>query len=141
MGNPGKSPVIRSSIRSPNIVENASIFEIQEEMHAALDLPNLLGQAVDVSHDQINKILQVRSEQVTSLPLAHFLRYFTLNLFFANECEAISGRQGRRSRLLSIAILETLVTRIETGKSRPLLRAWTPITGKKEILLTRTTRF
>jgi len=69
------------------------MFEIQE-MHVALDLPNLLGQAVDVSHEKINKILQVRSEQVISLPLAHFLRYFTLNLFFANECEAISGRAG-----------------------------------------------
>lgn len=89
-----KSPVIRSPAGSPNPAGKASIFEIQEEMHAALDLPSLLGQAVDVSHDKINKILRVRSEQATCLPLAHFLRYFTLNLFFANECEAISGRAG-----------------------------------------------
>ncbi|KND92285.1 Vacuolar protein sorting-associated protein 54, chloroplastic [Tolypocladium ophioglossoides CBS 100239] len=99
IGNPDaedsvKFPVIRSPIGSPNPAGNTSIFEIQEEMHAALDLLDLLGQAVDVSHEKINKILRVRSEQVKGLPLAHFLRYFTLNLLFANECEAISGRAG-----------------------------------------------
>ncbi|KAL7619654.1 hypothetical protein AAE478_010195 [Parahypoxylon ruwenzoriense] len=92
-GDPAKSPGFRSSIGSPNPAGNASIFEMQE-MYIALDLPNLLGQAVDVSHEKINKILRVQSKQVTSLPLAYFLRYFTLNLFFANEFEAISGRVG-----------------------------------------------
>ena len=101
VGNPdaasgAKSPAIRSPITSPisGGKQDASMFEIQEEMHVALDLSNLLGHAVDVSHEKINKILRVRSEQATNLPLAHFLRYFTLNLFFANECEAISGRAG-----------------------------------------------
>ncbi|KAK0628460.1 Vps54-like protein-domain-containing protein [Bombardia bombarda] len=72
----------------------APTFEIQEEMHVAFDLSNLLEQAVDVSLGKINTILRVRSEQTASLPLAYFLRYFTLNLFFVNECEAISGRAG-----------------------------------------------
>ena len=80
------------SVKPPVTV--AGVLEAQEEMHAALDLPNLLDQAVDVSHEKINKILQVRSEQTMSLPLAYFLRYFTLNLFFAHEREAISGRTG-----------------------------------------------
>lgn len=69
-------------------------FELQEELHKTLDVANLLGQAVDVAHDKIVKVLKVRSEQATSLPLDFFLRYFTLNLYFANECEAISGRGG-----------------------------------------------
>ncbi|KAF4973626.1 hypothetical protein FZEAL_9270 [Fusarium zealandicum] len=99
IGNPDaegsvKSPIVRSPISSPNPAENVSVFDIQEEMHIALDLSNLLGQAVDASHEKINKILRVRSEQTTGLPLAYFLRYYTLNLFFANECEAISGRAG-----------------------------------------------
>ncbi|MBE3045411.1 hypothetical protein IMZ48_23250 [Candidatus Bathyarchaeota archaeon] len=75
-------------------VTGAGVLEAQEEMHAALDLPTLLGRAVDVSHEKITKILQVRTEQTTGLPLAYFLRYFTLNLLFAHECEAISGRTG-----------------------------------------------
>ncbi|KAF4448551.1 garp complex component [Fusarium austroafricanum] len=91
---PVKSPKIRSPLSSPTPIENVSMFEIQEEMHAALDLPNLLGQAVDVSHEKINKILQVRTKQTTGLPLAYFLRYYTLNFVFVNECEAISGRAG-----------------------------------------------
>ncbi|KAJ3543382.1 hypothetical protein NM208_g3609 [Fusarium decemcellulare] len=91
---PVKSPMIWSPIAIPDPSKNLSMFEIQEEMHTALDLPNLLGQAVDVGHEKINKILWVRSEQTTGLPLTYFLRYYTLNLFFANECEAISGRSG-----------------------------------------------
>ena len=63
-------------------------------MHTAIDLQDLLGRAVDVAHEKINKLLRVRSEQVRGLPFAHFLRYFTLNLLFANECESISGRAG-----------------------------------------------
>lgn len=69
-------------------------FELQEEVHKSLDVASLLGQAVDVANDKIVKVLRVRSEQVASLPVDFFLRYFTLNLYFANECEAISGRSG-----------------------------------------------
>ncbi|KJZ75019.1 hypothetical protein HIM_05505 [Hirsutella minnesotensis 3608] len=69
-------------------------FALQEELHKSLDEATLLTQAVDVANDKIVKILKVRSEQATHLPLSHFLRYFALNLYFANECEAISGRSG-----------------------------------------------
>ena len=68
--------------------------EIQEEMHQTLDMSNLLGQAVDIAQDKIVKVLRVRSEQSTHLSVERFLRYFTLNLLFANECEAVSGRSG-----------------------------------------------
>ncbi|KAF6834268.1 garp complex component [Colletotrichum plurivorum] len=86
--NPDPRPLNRNSDTQP------PTFEIQEEMHLALDLSNLPGQAVDVSHEKISKILRVRSEQTARLPLAYFIRYFTLNLYFVNECEAISGRTG-----------------------------------------------
>ncbi|KAH0562558.1 hypothetical protein GP486_002755 [Trichoglossum hirsutum] len=67
---------------------------IQEEMHQVLDLSSLLGQAVDIAQTQIIKILKVRSEQTSQLPLTRFLRYFTINRLFADECEAVSGRGG-----------------------------------------------
>lgn len=69
-------------------------FALQEELHKTLDEATLLTQAVDVANEKIFKVLRVRSEQATNLPMALFLRYFTLNLYFANECEAISGRSG-----------------------------------------------
>jgi vacuolar protein sorting-associated protein 54 len=75
--------------------------EIQEELHQALDMSNLLGQAVDIAQNQIVKILRVRTEQSTHQSATRFLRYFTLNLLFANECENVSGRSG--------TILKTLV--------------------------------
>ncbi|KAF4970613.1 hypothetical protein FSARC_2394 [Fusarium sarcochroum] len=95
-----KSPTVRSPISSPrpdrfpNNPMNHAIFEVQEELHKSLDVTNLLGQAVDVAIEKIVKVLKVRTEQTAHLPMTLFLRYFTLNLYFANECESISGRSG-----------------------------------------------
>lgn len=96
-----KSPQARSPMTSPRPDRNmrgpslaAPQFEIQEELHKTLDVNNLLGQAVDIANEKIVKVLKVRAEQAAQLPLDLFLRYFTLNLYFANECEAISGRSG-----------------------------------------------
>ncbi|KAG0646473.1 Vacuolar sorting-associated chloroplastic [Hyphodiscus hymeniophilus] len=95
---------MKSPPRSPNITAldgrlvpvtgNPPGREIQEEMHQTLDMSNLLGQAVDIAQDKIVKVLRVRSEQSTHLSVERFLRYFNLNLLFANECEAVSGRSG-----------------------------------------------
>ncbi|ATY60690.1 Vps54-like protein [Cordyceps militaris] len=90
-----KSPTVRSPLGSPRPVKAPFPgLEIQEEMHRALDVTNLLAQGVDIANDKIVKVLKVRTEQATGLSLDMFLRYFTLNLYFANECEAISGRSG-----------------------------------------------
>ncbi|KAJ5114047.1 Vacuolar protein sorting-associated protein 54 [Penicillium angulare] len=66
----------------------------QDEILQVLDMSSLLGQAVDIAQSQITKVLKVRSEQTAQLPKEEFLRYFTLNRLFADECEAISGRGG-----------------------------------------------
>ncbi|KAK6954775.1 hypothetical protein Daesc_004744 [Daldinia eschscholtzii] len=79
-------------LKSPPL--NSANRDLQEDIHLTMDLNNLYGQAVDISQEKIVKVLRVRSEQSTHLPLIWFLRYFTLNLYFANECEAISGRSG-----------------------------------------------
>lgn len=91
-----KSPPIRSPLSSPRPDRFGAFpgLELQEELHKALDVTNLSAQGVDIANDKIVKILKVRAEQATHLPLDMFLRYFTLNLYFANECEAISGRSG-----------------------------------------------
>ncbi|KAI0150194.1 Vps54-domain-containing protein [Xylariaceae sp. FL1272] len=93
VGQPPSSPADSlSGMKSPPL--NSANADIQEEIHMTIDLPNLLGQAVDASQEKIVKVLKVRSEQSTHLPLVWFLRYFTLNLYFANECESISGKSG-----------------------------------------------
>ncbi|KAI0429511.1 Vps54-like protein-domain-containing protein [Xylaria sp. FL1042] len=81
-----------SQLKSPPL--NSANRDIQEDIHMTMDMANLLGQAVDTSQEKIIKVLRVRSEQSARLPLVRFLRYFTLNLYFANECESISGRSG-----------------------------------------------
>ncbi|KAK5993436.1 Vacuolar sorting-associated 54-like protein [Cladobotryum mycophilum] len=94
-----KSPLVRSPMASPRPdrhpgFQSPATFALQEELHKALDVGNLMAQAVDVAIDRVVKVLKVRSEQATHLPLEFFLRYFTLNLYFTYECEAISGRSG-----------------------------------------------
>ncbi|KAI5286505.1 hypothetical protein KEM54_006735, partial [Ascosphaera aggregata] len=56
-----------------------------------LDMSNLLTQAIELVQGQIVKVLRVRSDQTTKLPLTEFIRYFSLNKLFVTECEAISG--------------------------------------------------
>lgn len=95
----------RSPPRSPNIASmseklaNGSPIlppriNVQDDLSQALDMSSLLGLAVDTAQTQITRVLKVRNEQSTRLSKSQFLRYFTLNRLFADECEAVSGRGG-----------------------------------------------
>lgn len=72
----------------------------QDEILQVLDMSSLLGMAVDTAQQQVNKVLKVRSEQTSSLTTEEFVKYFTLNRLFADECEAISGRSGTALKTL-----------------------------------------
>jgi len=96
------------------------IYEFQEEMHNTFGISNLLGEAVDVSQDKIIKLLRVRSEQTISLPLASFLRYFNLNLLFANECEAVSGRAGTSLKTVVNGHIQDYITAHGERENRAL---------------------
>ncbi|KAI4736798.1 Vps54-domain-containing protein [Aureobasidium sp. EXF-12298] len=100
---PSSRPIDRSRSPAPRV------SGIQEELSQALDMSSLLGQAVDVAHTQITRILKVRTEQVNHLPLERFLRYFTINRLFADECEAISGRSGTQLKALVNTQINTFV--------------------------------
>ncbi|THY37204.1 Vps54-domain-containing protein [Aureobasidium pullulans] len=101
------SPSVRPADRSRSPAPRIS--GIQEELSQALDMSSLLGQAVDVAHTQVTRILKVRTEQVNQLPLERFLRYFTINRLFADECEAISGRSGTQLKALVNTQINTFV--------------------------------
>ncbi|KAL3477686.1 Vps54-domain-containing protein [Aspergillus californicus] len=82
--------------KSPRGNENPRVLThvAQDEILQVLDMSSLLGQAVDIAQSQATKVLKVRSEQTAGLPKEDFVKYFTLNRLFADECEAISGRSG-----------------------------------------------
>lgn len=100
---PPRSPNMGS--RSPNMASineklaNGSLavpprINVQDDISQALDMSSLLGLAVDTAQTQITRVLKVRNDQSTRLSKSQFLRYFTLNRLFADECEAVSGRGG-----------------------------------------------
>lgn len=95
----------RSPPRSPNMASMSEKLangspalppriNVQDDISQALDMSSLLGLAVDTAQTQITRVLKVRNEQSTRLSKGQFLRYFTLNRLFADECEAVSGRGG-----------------------------------------------
>jgi vacuolar protein sorting-associated protein 54 len=95
----------RSPPRSPNMASMSEKLangspalppriNVQDDLSQALDMSSLLGLAVDAAQTQITRVLKVRNDQSTRLSKSQFLRYFTLNRLFADECEAVSGRGG-----------------------------------------------
>ncbi|KAK2592206.1 hypothetical protein QQS21_010094 [Conoideocrella luteorostrata] len=88
------SPQRESPLISPTVKRSSIAALDAQELHEAMDLQNLLGQAVDVAQDKVIRILRVRLEQSAHPSLIWFLRYFTLTVYFTNECESISGRSG-----------------------------------------------
>ncbi|KAI9807113.1 MAG: hypothetical protein M1825_005830 [Sarcosagium campestre] len=97
MKSPPRSPnpqTLDGYLSSKAPIAAPSPGKIQEDMHQALDMSSLLGRAVDIAQAQMTKIIKVRAEQTSRLSVARFLRYFTLNRLFADECEAVSGRGG-----------------------------------------------
>lgn len=59
-----------------------------------MDISDLISSAVEIAQSQIVKIVKVRTEQVAAYSPEWFLRYFTLNRLFTQECEALSVRVG-----------------------------------------------
>lgn len=92
---PPRSPYISSIDGAIGAVPNPMDMNgLQEELMQALDMSSVLGQAVDAAQTQVTKLLKVRAEVTSLLPLNRFLRYFNLCRLFADECEAVSGRSG-----------------------------------------------
>ncbi|KAL8752728.1 MAG: hypothetical protein Q9199_005544 [Rusavskia elegans] len=96
---------------------------VQEDIQQALDMSNLLGQAVDIAQSQIVKILKARSEQSTHLPLSQFVRYFHLNRLFADECEAVSGRSGQALKAIVNTHIKDFVSQLGQSLMQELVQS------------------
>lgn len=118
------SPPIVNMDGYHNIISprSSSSFPVQQdEIQQALDMSNLLGQAVDIAQAQITKILKARAEQNTHLSLFRFLRYFHLNRLFADECETVSGRGGAALKNVVNAHIKEFVTQFAETERQKLL--------------------
>ena len=119
---PHKSPTIGSvdaqlANGSPTVPPRISV---QDDLSQALDLSSLLGQAVDTAQTQVTRVLKVRNEQSIRLPKGLFLRYFTLNRLFADECEAVSGRGGQALKGIINAQISGFVQVLGTAETEKI---------------------
>lgn len=103
-----KSPGLRNS---GNTQVGSVTAVAQDEILQVLDMSSLLGQAVDIAQSQVNKVLKVRTEQTSQLSKEDFIKYFTMNRLFADECEAISGRPGTALKTLVGNQIREYITR------------------------------
>lgn len=113
---------IDGNSNNPPMISSTNLAVQQEDIQQALDMSHLLGQAVDIAQAQITKILKVRTEQNTSLPLHRFLRYFHLNRLFADECEAVSGRGGTALKTVVNAHIKDFVAQFADMERQRLLQ-------------------
>ncbi|CAG7966334.1 unnamed protein product [Penicillium olsonii] len=121
---PPRSPNPQSmdqALRSPQAGPTAEDMA-QDEILQVLDMSSLLGQAVDIAQAQITKVLKVRSEQTSHLSKEEFLRYFTLNRLFADECEAISGRGGTALKTIVGNQIRDFITRFGDGQRHQIVK-------------------
>ena len=122
---PTNGPV--KSPRLPAVDEQASSESakppnVQDDFSEALDMSSLLGQAVDTAQTQISRVLKVRNEQTVRLSKPGFLRYFTLNRLFADECEGISGRSGQALKGIINAQITSFVQVLGTSETERIAK-------------------
>ncbi|OQE35410.1 hypothetical protein PENCOP_c013G03102 [Penicillium coprophilum] len=120
---PPRSPnpqIMDQAMKSSQIGPTASDMA-QDEILQVLDMSSLLGQAVDIAQSQITKVLKVRSEQTAQLSKEEFLKYFTLNRLFADECEAISGRSGTALKTIVGNQIRDFITRFGDGQRHQIV--------------------
>jgi vacuolar protein sorting-associated protein 54 len=103
-------------------VKSSASAMAQDEILQVLDMSSLLGQAVDIAQSQITKVLKVRSEQTSQLSKEEFLKYFTLNRLFADECEAISGRGGTALKTIVSNQIKEFITRFGEGQRHRIVK-------------------
>lgn len=117
---------VKSPYRSPdpqNAGQGSSVSAMaQDEILQVLDMSSLLGQAVDIAQSQITKVLKVRTEQTSQLPKEDFLKYFTLNRLFADECEAISGRGGTALKTIVGNQIKDFISRFGEGQRHRIVQ-------------------
>ncbi|KIX09623.1 uncharacterized protein Z518_00704 [Rhinocladiella mackenziei CBS 650.93] len=109
-------------VMSPPTGRPRSTSSVQAEMQQVLDLSSLLGEGVDLAQAQITKVVKVRSQQNVELPLSDFLKYFTLNKLFTDECEAISGRSGTALKNVVDTQIKDFVARFGDSQKHEIIR-------------------
>lgn len=133
LASPPNTAGLISPLRSPNLRGLDSFIKdgarldppsaAQEEMQEILDLSSLLGEAVDIVQGQVTKVIKVRAEQTSKLPLSEFLRFFSLNRLFADECEAVSGRSGMSLKSVVDSQIKEFVSQFAERQRQQMISA------------------
>lgn len=61
------------------------------ELFLKLDITKCINQCIDKIQERMAKIISVRRDQTIKLTVPFFLRFYSINKLFSQECESISG--------------------------------------------------
>lgn len=74
-----------------NQVANTTPNENQHDMIMQLDIRNAVNEGIRIVQLRMGKIIAVRRDTTSSLRYDYFLKFYSINISFIQECESITG--------------------------------------------------
>ena len=84
-----KNLLLTTSIDSLNSFA-PQILRVQPEMIMELDITNSISYSINSIQRRMAKLIRIREQQNSSIPLNYFPRFYKLNMSFLTECEIVS---------------------------------------------------
>lgn len=84
-----KNLLLTTSIDSLNSFD-PQILRVQPDMIMELDITNSISYSINSIQRRMAKLIRIREQQNSSIPLNYFPRFYKLNMSFLTECEIVS---------------------------------------------------
>ncbi|KAG0681837.1 hypothetical protein C6P42_003740 [Pichia californica] len=69
---------------------DSQILKIQPDLIIELDISNSISYSINSIQRRMAKLIKIREQQNSFIPLNYFLRFYKLNISFLTECEIVS---------------------------------------------------
>ncbi|GAV28612.1 hypothetical protein PMKS-002085 [Pichia membranifaciens] len=84
-----KNLLLTTSIDALNSFD-PQILKVQPDMIMELDITNSISYSINSIQRRMAKLIRIREQQNSSIPLNYFPRFYKLNMSFLTECEIVS---------------------------------------------------
>ncbi|KAG4301154.1 hypothetical protein PCANB_002493 [Pneumocystis canis] len=95
---------------------NESKFADKSKSLISIDISNILVTAIDITHFEIVKILDIRASQTSRLAKNDLFRFFTLHAIFLSQCEILTGKSGELLQRTVLSQVKESISNYHTEK-------------------------